>query len=123
MKELIQELVPPDLPPVARWRIAVFLVCSVCILFMAWSISPWGFVLAEDFQKVTSTVKEVRVAQVEQYLFDAKESECSSIASGSNRAREFFSRRILTLNREYFILTGIPMDIPPCQNSLPGNLK
>lgn len=116
MKDVIQELIPPDLPPVARWRIAVFIMCSVSLLFMAWSVSPWGFVLAEDFNKVTVTVKEVRLAQIEQYLFDAKESECEATASGSLDARRFFSKRVLTLNREYSMMTGIQMDIPPCQN-------
>lgn len=113
MKELLKELVPPDLPAVARWRMAIFLACSVSLIFMVWSISPWGFVRASDFQKGMSTVQEVRLAQVEQNLFEAKESECSS---DNFEARRFFSRRVLTLSREYAMLTGVNMEMPPCQN-------
>jgi hypothetical protein len=111
MKDVLKEIIPPDLGPIARWRLAIFICSSVSILFMCWAVSPIGFALAEDVEKTNSMVKEVRLAQMEQYLFDAKETECSS---DNAEARRFFAKRVLTLSREYSTMAGMKMDIPPC---------
>jgi hypothetical protein len=117
MKDVIRELLPPDdygkpLSPLTRWRIAIFMTCVSFLLFMMWAISPYGFALAGDVQKIRSNVDNVRLTQIEQQVYDAKESECASTDVG---ARRFFSNRVMQLVREYRQLAQAEVNIPPCR--------
>lgn len=121
MKDAIRELLPPDddgrpLSALTRWRIAVFAVCATLIVFMTWALSPYGFALADDVQTIRSNVDNVRLTQIEQQLYDAKESEC---ASTDNAARRFFANRVMQLGREYRQLARGEVDIPPCREKQP----
>jgi hypothetical protein len=116
VKDAIKELLPPaddgrPLSPLTRWRIAVFAVCVSFMLFIAWALSPYGFALADDVQKIRSNVDNVRLTQIEQQIYDAKQSECLSTDSN---ARRFFSSRVMQLAREYRALAQGGVDIPPC---------
>lgn len=116
MKDAIRELLPPDdngrpLSALTRWRIAVFAICTTFIVFMTWALSPYGFALADDVQTIRSNVDSVRLTQIEQQLYDAKESEC---ASTDTSARRFFSNRVMQLAREYRQLARGDVPIPPC---------
>lgn len=116
MKDAIKELFPPDddgkpLSPLTRWRIAVFTTCTAFILFMFWAASPYGFALAGDFNTLRGNVDNVRLTQIEQMLYDVKQSEC---ASTDTLARRFFANRVMELAREYRVLTRGEIDIPPC---------
>lgn len=116
MKDAIRELLPPDddgrpLSPLTRWRIAIFAVCVSMLLFMVWAISPYGFALAADVLKIRNNVDDMRLTQIEQQLYDAKQSECLST---DNSARRFFANRVMQLAREYRALARGEVNIPPC---------
>lgn len=116
MKDAIRELFPPDehgkpLSPLTRWRLAVFAVCTMFLVFISWALSPYGFARADDVQKIRSNVDDMRLTQIEQQVYDAKQSEC---VATDRSARRFFSSRVLQLAREYLMLGGGQMNIPPC---------
>lgn len=113
MREALKELLPPDVPPVLRWRLVVAAVCAGMILFMVWAVSPWGFASASDMNNIRGDINDVKISQLEQALFAAKDSECTS---PDPVARSFFRTRVLTLSREYFRITGISANIPPCKD-------
>jgi hypothetical protein len=112
MKELLKELFPPDIPPIARWRLMVFGCCIYAVMFGVWAVSPYGFAWAGDQEMLEVKVKDINVNLLEQSLFDAKESEC---ASTTVEARRFFSRRVIALSREYQQLAKVQIGIPPCR--------
>jgi hypothetical protein len=113
MKDAIKELFPPDVPPVTRWRIAIFSVCASMWLFMCWALSPYGFALASDMNRLKGNVDEMQLTQIEQSIYSLKEWECSSTDKGAER---FFSGKIAELNRRYQLLVGAKVDIPPCRS-------
>lgn len=113
MREVLKELLPPDVPPVVRWRLAVACVCAGMLFFMGWAISPWGFARAGDMNNIQSDINDVKISQLEQALFSAKDSECTS---PDPVARSFFRQRVLSLSRDYFRITGISANIPPCKD-------
>lgn len=118
MKEIVQELLPPDdngrpLSSLTRWRLAVFATCCSMLLFMSWALSPWGFALADSVNRLKGNVDEMQLTQIEQGVYSLKEWECSSTDLGAQR---FFSGKIAELNRRYQSLTnGAKIDIPPCR--------
>lgn len=125
MKDAIKELFPPDdhgkpLSPLTRWRIAVFATCVGFLIFMTWALSPYGFALADDVQKIRTNVDNVRLIQTEQQIYDAKQSECASTDPG---ARRFFANRVMQLAREYRELAQASVDIPPCAWGDPNDTR
>lgn len=113
MKDGLKELFPPDIPPLVRWRVAMFIFTVCSIAFMSWSVSPYGFAMAGDQQRVSAQVSDIRLALIEQSVFAAKESECTA---ADPAARRFFQQRVMTLSREYFVIARIPISIPPCRS-------
>ena len=117
MKDAIRELLPPGdngrpLSPLTRWRIAVFITCSSFIIFISWALSPYGFALAGDMDRLRSNVDEMRLSQIEQQVYDIKQSECGS---ADDAVRRFFDNRIKELTRKYRELSGgASVDVPPC---------
>lgn len=116
MKDAIRELLPPDdggkpLSPLTRWRIAVFAVCVGMMLFMVWALSPYGFALAGEMRDLRSNVDDMRLSQIEQQIYDVKQSEC---VSTDFTARRFFANRVMELARKYRSLAKGEVDIPPC---------
>lgn len=116
MKEVIRELLPPDdqgrpLSLLTRWRIVVFGVLVGKLLFVAWALSPYGFALAGDFMALKGDVNDMRLGQIEQQIYDAKQSECVSTDPG---ARRFFASRVMDLVREYRELALVEIRVPPC---------
>lgn len=126
----LKELLPPDVPPVQRWRLAV--AGTIVLLFLivggsygVFSKFGWmGFARAseidekikpvvEKVDRLEGSVKELRLQQIEDGIFSAKESECTA---SDPVARRFFSARVLSLSREYFSLSGTSINIPPCRN-------
>jgi hypothetical protein len=118
MKDAIKELLPPaddgrPLSPLTRWRIAIFAVCVSFVLFMCWALSPYGFALAGDFRDLRSNVDDMRLGQIEQQIYDSKQSEC--VAKMYSSERRFFANRVMELIRKYRGLSGGgAVDIPPC---------
>lgn len=116
MKDAIRELLPPDdngrpLSALTRWRIAVFAASVGGFAFMTWALSPIGFALAGDMERLRNNVDEMRLTQIEQQIYDAKQSECVSTDQSASR---FFSNRVMQLAREYRNLARGEVDIPPC---------
>jgi hypothetical protein len=77
-------------------------------------MSPYGFVRAGDFNALKGNVSDVQVTLLEQSIFAAKDSECSSTDVD---AQAYFRTRVFSLSREYYKLTGVPANIPPCRGS------
>lgn len=126
----LKELIPPDEPPVQRWRFMVAGAIILIFLILGGSyglFSKFGWVgfawasqiderlkpVVDDVKNLKGSVKEIRLQQIEQSIFDAKDSECTAT---SPSARRFFSQRVLSLSREYFSLAGTDIDIPPCRS-------
>lgn len=130
MNEMLKELFPPDVPPVLRWRLAIFAFSVLVVFHIVWACG-WleflgisGFAKASDLeQRVTKVtqevagvkqgVNEIKIQLLEQSIFDAKERECTA---GDVAARRFFASRVLSLSREYYALAGSTINIPPCRN-------
>ena len=105
MNEMLKELFPPDVPPVLRWRLAIFAFALLVVFHIMWACG-WlefmgisGFAKAADLeQRVTKVqnevvglkqgVNEIKIQLLEQSLFDAKERECTAT---DVQARRFFA--------------------------------
>jgi hypothetical protein len=124
MKDAIKELFPPGVPPVLKWRLAVFAVVVLFLFHIAWACG-WlestglgsGFASASELNSrvsaVEGNVKDIKLSLIEQSIFDAKESECTAT---DPQARRFFASRVQTLSREYQALSGYVFSIPPCRS-------
>lgn len=127
MKDAIKELFPPEVPPVLKWRLAMFAVCVLFLFHIAWACG-WlgnlgigaGFATASELDSrataVEENVKDIKLTLIEQGIFDAKESECTAT---DPQARRFFASRVQTLSREYQILSRVIFNIPPCRAGSP----
>lgn len=123
MKDALKELFPPGVPPIVKWRLAVFAVVVLFFFHIAWACG-WldhlgfgsGFASATELDRrvgaVETNVKDIKLSLIEQSIFDAKESECTAT---DPQARKFFSSRVQTLSREYQALSGFVFSIPPCR--------
>lgn len=129
MKDVIKELFPPGLPPVAKWRMMHFILGVVMITFMLWTLGAFamagfpGFVRADDAQgkgeKVNSQlamlsqeVKNIKIDQLEQRIYDIRRLQCTANSSDSTR---FYTEQITKMHRAYFELTGITLNLPECR--------
>jgi hypothetical protein len=114
IKEVLDELFPPGIPKLVRWRMAIFAFGVGTFFFILWCVSPYGFVRADDFNALKANVSDVQVTLLEQSIFSAKDSECLST---DESARLYFRTRVFSLSREYYKLTGLQSNIPPCKGS------
>lgn len=124
MKDALKELFPPGVPPILKWRLAMFAVVVLFLFHVAWACG-WlekfgvgtGFASASELDRrvgaVETNVKDIKLSLIEQSLYDAKESECTAT---DPRAKRFFISRVQTLSREYQSISGFVFDIPPCRN-------
>ena len=124
MKDALKELFPPEVPPVLKWRLAMFAVALLFLFHIAWACG-WlstlgfgsGFASASELDKrvssVEDNVKEIKLSLIEQSLYNAKESECTAT---DPQAERFFSSRVQALAREYLKLSEFTFNIPPCRN-------
>lgn len=124
VKDAIKELFPPEVPPIIRWRLAVFAMVVLFLFHIAWACG-WleslgvgsGFATATELNSrvtaVESNVKDIKLSLIEQSIFDAKESECTAT---DPQARRFFASRVQALSREYSVLSNLVFNIPPCRS-------
>lgn len=116
MKDAVSLLFPPDIPRSQRWRLAVFMTCVLMILFVTWALSPYGFALASELRALQTNVDDMRIGQIEQQLYDARQSECVSKMYSSER--RFFANRVMELARKYENLSNHRADTPPCAQGI-----
>lgn len=124
MKDAIKELFPPGVPPVLKWRLAMFASGVLFLFHIAWACG-WlqsfgfgsGFASAAELDRrvtvVEDNVKDIKLSLIEQNIFVAKESECTAT---DPQARRFFASRVQTLSREYHLIAKVPFNIPPCRS-------
>jgi hypothetical protein len=124
VKDALKELFPPGVPPVLKWRLAMFAAVVLFLFHVAWACG-WleslglgtGFASASELDRrvsvVETNVKDIKLSLIEQSIFDAKESECTA---SDLQARRFFASRVQTLSREYYALSGFVFSIPPCRS-------
>lgn len=123
MKDALKEIFPPDVPPVVRWRLAMFAAALGFIFHIAWAcglLEPMGlqgFARASSVEQVTAEVDGVkgRLASIqtdllEQRLFDARLKQCTAETSD---ARQFYARQVESLYRELYRLNPATR-IPDC---------
>lgn len=127
MKDAIKELFPPGVPPLLKWRLAVFAMTVLFLFHIAWACG-WlssfgfgtGFATAAELDlratRVEDNVKDIKLSLIEQGIFDAKESECTAT---DPQARRFFASRVQNLSREYQTLARVVFNIPPCRAGSP----
>lgn len=126
VKDALKELFPPEVPPILKWRLAVFAVVVLFLFHVAWAcgwLEPLGigsgFATATELNSrvtaVETNVKDIKITLIEQSIFDAKESECTAT---DPQARRFFASRVQTLGREYYVITNIVFNIPPCRSGV-----
>lgn len=120
MKDFIVQLFPPDVPPVARWRLMVFAAFLLVFFHIGWACGWFqkiglgqGFAMASEMQDMKRDTEDIRLRLLSQDLFEAKSSECEAT---SPSAKAFFQRRVLSLSKEYYDLTKVLAVIPPCAN-------
>lgn len=118
MKELLKELAPPNLPAVARYRLAVFgtllgLITSAAAswgLFAAFGIP--GFAYASDLNNLKSDVKSIKMDLLEERIYNAQRLWCGT---QTRESKQFYARQISTMHRQYYEQTGgIALQIPTC---------
>lgn len=109
MKEVFQELLPPDLPAVARYRLAVFLTL---VFLMGSSLIGWrDFARAADVQTLRTEVKNIQLDLLEQRIYDTQRLWCGTNTAESRR---FYRKQIDEMHRTYFAYTGITVNVPTC---------
>lgn len=117
MKDLLKELVPPELPVVARYRLAISgAVLGLMIsagagwgLFATFGIP--GFAYASDLNNLKSDVRSIKMDLLEERIYNAQRLWCSTETQESKR---FYSQQISTMHRQYYAETGITISIPTC---------
>ncbi len=125
VKEELKVLFPPGVPPILKWRLAIFAVILLFLIHISWAcgwLEDWGlgsgFALASELDHrvltVEGSVRDIKLSLIEQSLYDAKESECTAT---DPMAKRFFALRVQTLSREYQDLARVIFNIPPCRNS------
>jgi hypothetical protein len=114
MSKLLENLLPPDTPPVAKWR----LVIAGCILALviqaaaAWGMFSWagvpGFVLKSSFE-------EMMLISMEERIYNTKRLWCTASKDDSRgESRRFYAGELNRMHLKYYRFTGIRMDIPTC---------
>lgn len=132
MNKIVEELLPPDLPRVTRYRLAV--TVSILVLMI---LSLIGFVglpflgltrfarageLDEHTKDVTILIesierklKDIRIDLLEQRMYDAKKESCQFKTPDTSQALRFYSRQIAVMHREYYETTKRNFQIPTCE--------
>lgn len=129
MKDLLRELLPPGLPPLVRWRVLLF-ISIVWLSVMAWGgygALQWvgfpGFAMSSELhaqvqsitQEMSSMKAEVtgiKTGLLEQRIYDAQRLYCST---NTPEARRFYAGQVASMHREYFVVTGVSINIPTCK--------
>lgn len=115
MSKIIEELFPPGIPEVARWRLVV--AGSIVVLGLqaaaaygafAWAGIP-GFASKAGFD-------ELKITLLEERIYDTKRLWCQvSQEQGRGESRRFYSGELSRMHLRYYKLTGVRMDVPTCE--------
>lgn len=119
MKELFVSLFPPDVPAVVKWRLSIFAAVALMAAHVAWACG-WlenlgigsGFAYSEDVEKVQEDVSSIKLALIEQRLFDVRLRQCSA---SSQEAKRFYLQQLQELMSEYQRLTEREHKPPSCE--------
>lgn len=116
---LMKELFPPDVPPIARWRLAHFALGVIMTVFMMWALGLFaaigfpGFAKAADIQSVQRDVKEINLSLLEQRIYEAQRLQCSA---SNAEAQKFYDGQVKKMHREYREASGILLPVPDCRH-------
>jgi hypothetical protein len=117
MKEVLKELIPPDVPVITRYRIAISstLLGLLWITAAAWGIFAAlgipGFAYASDVIKLRADVNSIKLDLLEERIYNAKRLWC---ATGTMESKRFYQQQITSMHRDYYQQTGIAINIPTC---------
>jgi len=109
MKEVLEELLPPGLPRIARYRLAVFLVLVFLIISTGYAWQT--FARASEVEKLRTEVRSIQLDLLEQRIYDTQRLWC---ATNTPESRRFYSKQISEMHRNYYIFTGIQVNVPTC---------
>lgn len=115
MSKLLEQLLPPDVPEITRWRlviagsiVALGVQAAAAYGAFAWAGVP-GFASKSSFEALSLTLLEERI-------YDTKRLWCSVLDDDRRwESRRFYSAELTKMHLKYYQLTGTKMDVPSCQ--------
>lgn len=118
MKEIVEALFPPDIKPVARWRLVVFAVLVMMMIHIAWACG-WldylhlgkGFAYADDVKDAQSEVTSIKLELIEQRLFETRIRFCKA----DEGSRRIYTEKIRDLMGKYQSITRLQYQLPDCK--------
>jgi hypothetical protein len=118
VKEALRELIPPGIPPVARWRLMMFAAMVAVAVHITWAcgLLPGlpGFAMAADVSQIGRDVTNLREQILTGQIFETRIRQCKAVFEGNSDAKHFWSEKLGELQLEYVRLTGQPYPIPQC---------
>ena len=118
VKDAIKEIFPPDVPPVTRWRLAMFLAMVGFLFHVLWACSLLpgfsGFALAADFEQMNKDVTQIRLQLLTNQIFETRIRQCQAITTDNYDARRFWTEKLIELQRQHILLTGQTYPMPAC---------
>jgi hypothetical protein len=117
MKDVLQQLFPPGVKPVQRWRLSMFAFAVVVIVHILWACG-WlsafnmgaGFAYASDVKEATAQVSGIKVDLLEQALFDTRVRHCKA----PHESKTFYAEKLQQLLIKYRKAAGNDYRIPEC---------
>lgn len=115
MSKIINELLPPDLPSITRWRlviagsiVALGVQAGAAYGAFAWAGIP-GFASKSSFD-------EVRLSLLEERIYSTKRLWCQTLQDTTKgESRRFYNFELARMHLKYYQITGTRMDVPSCE--------
>lgn len=117
MNAFLEELFPPGIKPVQRWRIMVFAALLGLTVHVAWAcgLIPGlhGFALADDVEKISGNVDTILLLSMENTIRGLAEELCRTKNVSS---RHIFQEQIDRLQLQHHDMTGAYYPTSGCGN-------
>lgn len=126
IRDVGKALIPPEDPhdpAIYRWRatvaITIVLLAGVMLMniLLTWGMLPVlfsGFALASDVTELKTQQVEIRAAQIEGQILDARERQCHAIKEGNQEAQRFALVRVQEKLALYRQVTKAEYRLPGC---------
>ena len=116
VKDFVQAIFPPDIPPIAKWRLAMAALMALMIMHTAGSYGylPWtaGFASVQSVQQIDDRVRELQASLLAKDIVDTRVAQCKALAE--REEPRYWTDRLRSLNERYRELTGYPYEVPNC---------
>ena len=116
VKEFIQAVFPPEIPPIARWRLVMAVLMAFMILHTAGSYGllpgTTGFASVQSVQQIDDRVRELQATLLAKDIVDTRVAQCKALSA--REEPRYWTDRLRALNDRYRQLTGYPYEVPNC---------